>query len=186
MQRLALLRKVVLPALLYNIGTCHLTRRDLQKLRAVEDTMMRKVMKWGAPKDMKEDFTAGDYMAVTAVLMNKYRARAGWLRWDQEALLRAYSWAGHVARFGRRAPERLAFKVLTYRNALYLERLVTMYGHQCHGRRFHVWRWEMQFSGFHGRDWRTKTQKGEIWEDSAQEWLRWKMTLVSREPEEPE
>eukprot|EP00959_Pyramimonas_sp_CCMP1952_P305040 6383982-Pyramimonas_sp.AAC.1 len=44
MKRLDKLRAFVLPALLYNIGTCHVSKKHLSRLRGVEQKMMRRVL----------------------------------------------------------------------------------------------------------------------------------------------
>ena len=114
---------------------------------------------------------AAEYMSRSMEKMNRFRARRNIRRWDDEALLKAYSWAGHIARMAKYNVERLAHKVLAYRDARYLNTLKTMYGHQCHGQRFHVWRWEQQFSMVFTQDWRQKAQMGETWEDLREHWL---------------
>ena len=173
-QRLDFLRRVVLPCLLFNIGTCHLSKAQLRRLRGVEDKMMRRVFRWYfkdefTGEDPKQDVS--DYMAVMAHKLDVYRQRRGYRRWDEEALVRSYTWAGHVARFSKYNANRLALKALCYRDINYLRTLERLYGQQCHGRRIRVWRWERQFSAILGDHWQSIALEGESWEDSMNYWL---------------
>ena len=166
-KRLDLLRKLVLPSLLFNIGTCHLKVSHLHRLRGVEDKMMRRVYGWR----MHPKHDTADQMTALARTMKEYRKRAGLRRWDEEALLRAHSWAGLVARFGGYAPERLAYKALCYSNINYLRTMEGLYGQQCHGRHLKVWRWEQQFTMILGDSWQEVARTAELWEDSRNFWL---------------
>ena len=49
-----------------------------------------------------------------------------------------------------------------------------MYGGQCHGRKFKVWRWEQQFVKFFGDDWKAAAVDQEVWNDQKQSWLSWR------------
>ena len=131
--------------------------------------MMRRVLRFRPPKDSGWD--AADYMAVSASKLQRYRAQRRARRWDESALLSAYTWAGHVARFSKYSPQRLALKALTFRDRSYLETLERLYGQQCHGRRFHVWRGEQQFTQQMGVGWKEYAMEGEVWEDNAEKWL---------------
>ena len=172
MKRLDKLRAFVLPALLYNIGTCHLTKKHLSRLRGVEQKMMRRVLGYRLSYFIDPQADVEDYMAISALKLKGYRQKGSWHRWDEEALLRAYRWAGHVARITARAPARLAGKALLYRGAAYLQRVTRLYGHQGHYRRFHAWRWEQLFSRRWGPNWQQHARQGEVWEDMAAQWLQ--------------
>ena len=119
----------------------------------------------------EEGIKAAEYMSQTAIKMNRYRERRGLRRWDEEALLKVYNWAGHVARMQKYNPNRLAYKVLAFRDVRYLSTLESLYGQQCHGKRFHVWRWEQQISQIHGKEWQQIALSGEKWEDLREHWL---------------
>ena len=173
-RRLETLRKLVLPALVYNLGTCHLTSKQLLRLRGVEDKMARRVLRWRLPRNTAIDPSTdtADYMAISAVRLQRIRAWYGWKRWDEEALYCAYKWAGHVVRLTARAPQRLVGQALLYRGSEYLQRVKSLYGHQGHASRFHVWWWEQMFTSWRGIDWKSCALQGEVWEDSANSWLR--------------
>ena len=140
--------------------------------------MMRAVMHCRPPiPDIPESlapeqgYKAAEYMQQTAEKLNKYRLHRNLRRWDEEALLKCYTWAGHVARMQKYSTNRLALKVLAYRDARYLATLESMYGQQCHGKRFHVWRWEQQISQIYGKEWWQQALEGEKWEDLREHWL---------------
>ena len=115
-------------------------------------------------------------MCLVNRLRNKLTDELGLERWDKVCLSRVYDWAGHVARFGKHQVDRLAWKALHWRDVNYLTFLETNYGQQCHGRKFRVWRWEMQFTRFLGKDWKEKAQDPELWQDMKGLWLSRRLT----------
>ena len=169
--RLERLRSFVLPSLLYNIGTCKLTKKHLSRLRGVELKMMTRIIGYRVRDTIDKKQDQADYMATVRVRIRTYRMRAKWHRWDEEALLKAHRWAGHVARITARAPSRLVGRALLYRGSAYLQTMQRLYGYQGHARRFHVWRWEGLFSRSRGSQWLCDARDGEVWEDSGASWL---------------
>ena len=129
--------------------------------------MMRRILRWRP----EPDDGAEEYMSITSALLNKYRDKYEFRRWDAEALGKVFDWAGHVARFSKWAPNRLAYKILQYRGIRYLNTLQRMYGSQCHGKKFKVWRYEQQFTRVFGADWQTVALNSETWADLKWEWL---------------
>ena len=161
------LRRVVLPSLLYGMGALNLTQKQLQRIRATENNMMRRILRMAPdPED-----GSGDYMATTNAAIQAFRVKFGLLRWDKEAWGRVYEWAGHVARFGHWAADRLAWRVLKFRDSQYLSKVKAIYGTQCHGKRFHCWRWEQQLSQFLGPEWGQTARDEEGWRDAKTDWL---------------
>ena len=172
-KRLAALHKFVVPALLYNIGSAHLSRVHLQHLRGAEDAMYRQVYRFRVGDGDSID----EYMADTQRTMNAYRAKYNIERWDALAMRKVCEWAGHVARFAVWSPSRLALKALEFRDAAYLRTLDDMHGQQLHGRRFHVWRWERQLTHFMGPDWKSSALDTERWADLRESWVRWRLGI---------
>ena len=117
------------------------------------------------------DDGAEEYVAITNHLLNRYRTKYGWLRWDEEALGPVYDWAGHVSRFSAWAPNRLALKALLFRGARYLHEVQAMFGSQCHGKKFKVWRWEQQFARQLGKEWMESALDEEAWKDGRLTWV---------------
>eukprot|EP00959_Pyramimonas_sp_CCMP1952_P142033 2973216-Pyramimonas_sp.AAC.1 len=62
------------------------------------------------------------------MLRSKYNLE----RWDRICLERVFTWAGHVARFGKYSQDRIAWQVLQFRGIAYLRQLEKSYGQQCH------------------------------------------------------
>ena len=167
-KRFQLLHKVVVPTLMYNIGACNLTQRHLQKFRAVENQMMMRVLRIR----LHEDEADGEaYLSSSQSALGLYRKKYNLPRWDRIAVTRVFNWAGHVARFQGYAPDRLAFKALTFRDCNYLHKLENLYGGQLHGHKFKVWRWELQFVRTLGRDWKTQAQDPEHWSSIRDTWV---------------
>ena len=141
--------------------------------------MMRRVLRYRLEGHVP-GYDAADYMAITASRLRAYRGRAGVRRWDEEALLRAFKWAGHVARFSRHAPSRLAHKVLHYRDSKDLATMEALYGQQGHNRRLRVWRWEQQFTMNLGSEWVDYALMGEQWEELQGQWLNGRKKQVDQ------
>ena len=93
-------------------------------------------------------------------------------RWDVVCLGKVFTWAGHVARFAKWAPDRLALRVLQYRGIGYLRALEEQFGQQLHRRQFHAWRWEGQFSSMFGTRWADLTFDGEEWMARRHSWIQ--------------
>ena len=147
-------------------------QKNLERLHGVEDRMMRTVIRWRSDWITDRETDVADHMAITATLMNRLRSRCEWKRWDEEALLAAYRWDGHVAHIACRYTERLVDKALVYRGSAYLREIQNLYRYQGHPRRFHVWRWEQTFSRHWGLEWLHLAREGERWEEGTQFWLR--------------
>ena len=163
------LNRYVLPCLLYNVGSLNLTQRHLQKVRATEDAMQRRVLRLKVPTG--EENEAGDYLADCHSQLHRLRTKYGLERWHICVLSRVFDWAGHVGRFSKWAPERLAYKALVWRGASYLQTLEDLYGQQVHGRKFKVWRWEQQFTRHFGREWMHLTWNSDDWAALKSSWI---------------
>ena len=133
--------------------------------------MMRLIMGIRSSYSIEPETDKADYMAISATKIQHYRKLASWHRWDEEALIRAQRWAGHIARITVRAPARLVGKALQYRGSGYLKRMTELYGYQGHPQRFHVWRWELLFARRLGPEWQQYARRGEVWEDMEAGWL---------------
>ena len=68
---------------------------------------------------------------------------------------------------------RWVLRALRFRSYSYLQTLEQHFGHQCHGHRFHVWRWERNIYGFFGSEWIEQTLDHELWAATFPEWLAW-------------
>ena len=143
----------------------------MAKLRGIELKMQRKILSYKLKGASRASQDNGDYMAIAAGLLHRFRRQHQWPRWDEEALLQVHKWAGHVARLSRRAPERLVGQALLYRGSEYLAHLSSILGNQGHTSRFHVWRWEDLLAKRLGNDWKQLAVTGELWEDTRNMWL---------------
>eukprot|EP00959_Pyramimonas_sp_CCMP1952_P120897 2527763-Pyramimonas_sp.AAC.1 len=62
-------------------------------------------------EDFEEDFL-GDHLAYVNRLRAHYLDKLGLQRWDIVCLRRVFDWCGHVCRFQKYAPDRLALLAL--------------------------------------------------------------------------
>merc|ERR1712032_758966 len=69
-KRFQLLYKVVVPALMYNIGACNLTQRRLQEIRVVVNQMMIRVMRLRLNDDEADEET---YLSSSQFVLLLYR-----------------------------------------------------------------------------------------------------------------
>ena len=116
------------------------------------------------------------FCADTASKINRLVDSAKSFWWDTVALRQAHTWAGHFGRMALYDKTRWAYRALKHRNYEYLCALQQEFGSQCHGRRFHVWRWERAFYSYYGPDWQSATLDPEGWSASFGNWLTWRTT----------
>lgn len=82
--------------------------------------------------------------------------------WSVMYYRRVYTWAGHVARMGLYDPSRLTYVVMRFKNYESVLRQ-SFRGHQGHGGRFCVWRWESQIYSALGANWEVYALGREYW-----------------------
>ena len=169
-RRLHLLDRFVRPAALYAAGSLNLTRRQLRQVRGLHRNFLRKIL--GIQRPQEEPLE--DYMRKVNDSVNFYFAKADIMWWDDCALKFTFTWAGHIARMRIYDSRRLVLGALLYRNREYLDFLEATHGHQCHGRRFHVWRWERAFSGKFGSQWMKLAIHSDTWVEQFPSWLSWR------------
>ena len=171
-QTLEALSKFVLPALTYTVGVLNFTQRHLQRFRAVQQRMERKVLgaKFTIPKyDL--DGPDGGRPGGGSSVQHSSSAQIGLQTWYKVVLSCVFDFAGHLARFGRHQPSRLAWKAFHWRGIKYLRTLEALTGSQCHGRSFKVWRYEFQFTSILGDDWQNLALDSDQWQEGAQKRL---------------
>ncbi len=117
-------------------------------------------------------------MKRTTVQIGKAVQETGTYWWDDYLLKQIYTWAGHVGRMTVYDPYRYALKTLQHRGRRYLLSLRAQFGQECHGRRFHVWRWEKMFYNYFGTDWMQCTLDSDKWFDEFHQWLQWKRKTI--------
>ena len=173
-RRLQLLDRFVRPAVSYCIGSLNPTRRHLQQLHAAHFKMARKIL--GIRRG--PDTSLAMYLKDVADKINMLFRLSNQMWWSDYALKMMHSWAGHLGRMSIYDPQRFVFRALTYRNYGYLRALQEEHGHQCHGRRFRVWRWERNFYQFYGSDWTKETISNSEWAESFVEWSQWRSNVM--------
>ena len=117
-------------------------------------------------------------MRHTATKINRALGNTEILWWDDYLLKQIFTWAGHVGRMSVYDPHRLALKTLQHRGRRYLLSLREQFGQECHGRRFHVWRWEKMFYGYFGDDCIQSTLNSDNWYENFHGWLQWKRRSI--------
>ena len=175
-RRLHLLNRFVKPVATYAIGSLNLTVQHLRQLHSLHFRIARKVL--GIRR--QPDIMLEDYLKNIAGKINELMAKEGLQWWNEIAFRLNHSWAGHVGRMSVYDPERFVYRALVYRNYNYLVNLEQEFGHQCHGRKFRVWRWERAFYQYYGPDWIQVTCCSEQWANSVEEWLNWRINICGK------
>jgi hypothetical protein len=173
-RRLALLDRFVRPAVMYCIGSLNPTKRHLQSIRGMQGAMIRKMLGWKRPPEIE----LGEYMLTTARKVKRAVESSGLMWWDEYLLKQIYSWAGHLGRMSVYDPSRVALQSIQHKGRRYLISLQEEFGQQCHGKRFHVWRWEKMFYNYFGADWMQCTLDSDKWFDKFHQWLQWKRKTI--------
>ena len=160
--RLRIFRSCVGQALLWASETWHLTRRRLQRIRGIELSMMKTLIKCPPlPPDtpIPERCAAHKAHIRSTLKAHKYE------HLDRAWARRYYSWAGHLARL---PTTRLAKQALLHKNlAWWRKQQRNPEGHRHTKRRGNISRWENPLGRHH--------PKHDLWMDTAQFRDRWKL-----------
>ena len=168
-ERVSLLERTVRPAIFWAASSWLLSAKQLDKLKATQNQMMRKMLR--LKKDPGE--SVGDFVHRGNSILCNLKKLHQTTPWDQVAHGYNFSWAGHLARFTQWSPHRIALRVLHWRNWKYLQRLQASEGSQCHGRRLRIWRWERGFYKF-WQDWEQAAKDKQSWEKYRDAWILWR------------
>jgi len=118
-------------------------------------------------------------MHHTAGIVKRAMLKTDTLWWDDYMLKQIFSWAGHVGRMQAYDPSRLVLQSFLHKSRRFLIFLQQSYGQQCHGQRFHVWRWEKSFYQFFGDSWLQHTLQSDEWNDKFTAWLIWRKRTLN-------
>ena len=170
LRRVVLLDRFVRPVAMYCVGSLNPTRRQLQMFHSLHFKMLRRML----GRVRMQTTPLAEYLQEVARSINNTIAKSGVLWWSDYALKTIHSWAGHLGRMILYDRDRLVSRSLLHKNRKYLLALEASTGSQCHGRRFHVWRWERNLYEFYGPDWLERTYNNDDWNDGFGEWLSWR------------
>ena len=135
--RLGLALKIFKASLLWCAGSWNLNVKQLENIRALEDKAFRTICKVARRQhDVLDEF----YFARVHRVHNHLRELYKLPRWDLLVHQAHFSWAGHVARMGVWAPERLTYQILSWEKVETLRKGKAQYGTQGHQKRFKPWR----------------------------------------------
>lgn len=148
---------------MYCVGSINFTKNQLRRFHGVHFKMLRRILAWRR----RSDYTAiGDVLADVANRVQSLFDKSGLEWWDTYALRQVHAWAGYVCRMRVYDPTRWVLRALRFRDHRFLARLVEDFGTQCHGHRFHVWRWERTFYDHYGDDWPLLPLNGDEWNEA--------------------
>ena len=102
--------------------------------------------------------------------------------WDELYAARVFDWAGHLARMREYDKHRVAAMELRRKDRNFLKHLEKTQGSQCHGWRFHVWRWERRvydFWEYYGKDWMKEAGDKDKWQEAKDQFVRWAVVTWS-------
>jgi hypothetical protein len=142
----------------------------------MQGAMIRKMLGWKRPPEIE----LGEYMLTTARKVKRAVESSGLMWWDEYLLKQIYSWAGHLGRMSVYDPSRVALQSIQHKGRRYLISLQEEFGQQCHGKRFHVWRWEKMFYQYFGDNWMNMTLESDSWNDRFSGWLEWRRRSFNR------
>ena len=163
--RLILLNVLVRSALFWCAGSWHLTHRQLSKLRAAQQAVLRKMLRLRCrPDETTEDFCTRYARSIKDALHQH-----GQEPWDVIYHKLVFTWAGKISRMGKNCPDRLTYKIFRTRDWQTIQDIAHQNGgNQLHCRRFRVWRWEQQvYKCFQGspQTWRKAAENPQRWSD---------------------
>ena len=167
--RLSLLNTVVRTSLFWCSGSWNLTRRQVSKLRGVQQHMQQKMLCLKrAPQEEQRNFMARLNSKIK--LLNHCHQFQSWERWYYRSVL---GWAGHVSRIRQYNEPRLTNQVLQFKSWACIQQVAAAnLGNQLHGRRLHTWRWEQKiYNLFPGEDWQTKAQDKADWHQQLEQMI---------------
>ena len=182
-QRASLMERANQSMILYGAQCWRLPRQGQQKLRAAQlygwQRAMRMPRYWGEPKD--------SYFhrlnSAIAQLQQEMKVK----KWDEVALSRLHSWAGHVVRLADREPKRLVGRCLRWNGMLELRTRSVAYGSQGRVGRFAVVRWESQlydyYMGVLHKWWWDVAVDAVAWRDSYAGWLASRLARMEADHE---
>ena len=89
---------------------------------------------------------------------------------------RVFDWAGHIARMKDYDKHRIVTLELRRKDRDLLQHLERTQGSQCHGWRFHVWRWERRIYDYWEREdvkWKEIARNKEEWTARRKDFGMW-------------
>ncbi len=169
--RLSFMHKVITPALFWCSGSWNLRSDQYAKLRGVQRSMIRKMLRFTKPDEEGiQDFMQRTNTTITNI-MSIHRV----VSWDIYARRTVFKWAGWLARLQFFDPERITLKVLLHRNLDWLQRIKDHNrGRELHCRYIKVWRWETLIWNFCRENF-----EGSMWQQLAEDPDSWN-SIVSR------
>ena len=170
-KRLKALDRCVRPALTYCIGSLHISSSGLSRLSKCHNTMLRRIIR---PPTAD---SAAEYMKNAMSLVAATRTRYDIEPWTQTCRRLSHAWAGHLQGIAQSSCDRIAYRVLRYRDRTWMTSMERSLGSQLHHRTVGIWRWERDFYNFYGFDWLAKPYSKQSWADGQRAWLEWRHTL---------
>jgi len=169
--RLTILGRAVHPALLWCAGSWNLRKDQLATLRAVQYTMIRKMM--GFSKGIEE--TMDEFMQRSNSSIKHIMAMHGVLGWDLLAHRSGFRWAGKLVQLQVQDPSRVSVAIFAHRDWKWIQEVAERNsGRQLHCRILKVWRWERPFYKFAGTDWKLAAVNSDYWRESEKDFITWR------------
>ena len=171
-ERCKMLARGVHPALFWCSGSWNLRKDQLQRLRGVQNSMLRKMLKFtrGSGESI------GDFMHRTEGIIKNLKAKHDITSWDLLVHRSAFRWAGRLVQISLDDPGRLTAILFNFKDSAWLKRIEAENdGRQLHGRILRVWRWESAFFKSFGVKWKETAADRGHW-DSLENWyLNWRL-----------
>jgi len=150
-----------------------LTKKEESRINAVQLEIYRKMT---FPR--KNDAEGIDeFMHRTNGYIARCRRKFAIQPWVSHYYRAVYKWAGHLARLVQYDPQRLTYRVFSWKDFQWLKGVMAANGgRQIHGRYLRTWRWERacykQYKK--SQDWRTDALDKRKWEEMLSSMVTWR------------
>ena len=170
-KRLEVLTRAVHPALFWCAGSWNLRRNQNSKLRGLQLTMLRKMLRF----KRQEGEDLGDFMRRTNSIINNITARHRVARWDTLGARAVFRWASKLISISALDPTRLTSLIFAYRDWEWIQSIASQnHGRPLHGRILKTWRWERPFYKFAGTYWKQEASDNfPVWLSKEADFLEW-------------
>lgn len=173
-KHLKLLAISVDPALFWCAGSWNPTKAQLQTLRGVQQSMVRKML--GRRRQVGESLEEC-MRKINSQIRNLF-IRHGVERWDAKYYGLYFTWAGDVARISINDPERLTYQALVHKDIAWIHKIADQFhGNQLHGRKLHTWRWERLLIKYDS-NWKSKALDKQSWSRSLNDMIVWRCNYI--------
>jgi hypothetical protein len=159
--KLQLFTQIMRTVLFWGAGNWVLTKRDLSRLKGVQQRLLRRIIRPRNPGGMDQDV-----FQHFARVVRGHKEACKFEDVVHMFFRLRFEWGGHLSRLRLVRPDSLTVRVMLWRNKERLQSIMELNGgSQLHGRRFCAWRWEALFERSLGVQWYKIADNRTVWQD---------------------